>query len=59
MNIFDILRADKELEELKKEYFDLTEKYPAFNWHEFKSIEHFKDCIRKEIKEIKEKKTLT
>ncbi len=59
MKIMQMLREDKELNKLMDECFDLTGKYPAFNWHEFKSIEHFKDCIRKEIKEIKEKKTLT
>lgn len=59
MDIFDILMSDEELKELRKQYFELTKTYPAFNFEQFKSIEHFKDCIRKEIKEIKEKKTLT
>ncbi len=59
MKIMQMLRADEELKELRKQYFELTKTYPAFNFEQFKSIEHFKDCIRKEIKEIKEKKTLT
>lgn len=59
MDIFDILMSDEELKELRKQYFELTKKYPAFNYDQFWSIEEFKDCIRKEIKEIKDKKTLT
>ncbi len=59
MKIMQMLRADEELKELKKQYFELTKTYPAFNYDQFWSIDEFKDCIRKEIKEIKEKKTLT
>ena len=43
------LRNDKEIQELKKKYYELTGEWLPYHWDCFKDFEDYKDYMRKTI----------
>ena len=50
MNLFEKLR-EPEIMELKKKCHEITGKWPAYHWDCFRSIDEYKEHMRKIIEE--------
>ena len=45
------LRADKEIQELKKRCHELTGEWPPYDWENYLSIDEYKEDMRRIIRE--------
>ena len=53
MKIMERLKADKEIQELKKQLYELTGRSLGFNYDCYMSIDEYKDHLRECVKEGK------
>lgn len=53
----DRLKTDPELIELRKQYSEMGERMPGWNWDEYNNFSHYKKCMREKLEQLKKKST--
>ena len=57
MNLFNAIRSDKEIQEMKKTFSDNGGFVPGFGFWDGETIEEYRERLRKIVEEVKKIKT--
>lgn len=54
----DRLKTDPVLVELRKQYSEIGEQMPGWNWDEYHSFSHYKECMQERLNRLKKEKNI-